>query len=132
MNLAKGSVTATLVFILSGAFLLICCPEAIMAKDSCPLGSKNNHCKKFKSENGIASITKNTGSGTNCCSSLSQIFDRARKVEHPQKTIYFQAAANSCFHYALPQINGLLKADYLPTYPQNHRRIYIKNRVLRI
>ena len=85
-SFTKRSIAASMIFSLSGFFLLFCCHLPVMQAanqetESCPLAKAQNSCHKTETDNNFQSFSIDTNSVPDCCTLLPQIFSKARKVE---------------------------------------------------
>ena len=130
------TVSGLLVFWLSGLVFLFCCemPNAQAAEaESCPL-KKTSHCdKKSTDETASQYASFETENKTvNCCQSMSQVFDKARKLESNQQSAQTAAVVK----VSPPKLSfQKIYSPSLPAYQSvisNRGSTYLRNRVFRI
>jgi hypothetical protein len=80
-------IAAGLTLWLSGFVLLFHCQiRAEAVTDSCPLKAVSPHCrKKAAAEESAAHVQRQVPLTADCCAFLPIVFDKARKLESPQK-----------------------------------------------
>lgn len=133
----KRAIAGFLAVWLSGVVFLFCC-EMPLAKasetESCPL-EKASHCnKKLPSETASQFDSLETKNETvNCCPFMTQVFDKARKLETNPQT----AEITATVIVVSPTKLSFLKttAPSLTEYQsivRNRGSTYLRNRVFRI
>jgi hypothetical protein len=130
----KLSIAAFMALWLSG-FLFLFCPQmpAMTAKEFCPLGKGKSHCDKAKAENDSPLVSRESGSYSfDCCGFLPAVFDKSRKIEKNQKTVYPVAKIKVDLpKFAFAENDSAVSISYQPpVFHQN--KIFIKNCVFRI
>ena len=132
----KRVVAGLLAVWLSGVVFLFCCemPNAQAAEaESCPL-KKTSHCdKKSIDETVSQSDSFETENKTvNCCRVMSQVFDKARKLESNQQSAQTAAVVK----VSPPKLSfQKIYSPSLPAYQSvisNRGSTYLRNRVFRI
>ncbi len=132
----KRAVAGMLAVWLSGVVFLFCCemPNAQASEaESCPL-KKSSHCdKKLTGETDSQFASLETENETeNCCQFMSQVFDKARKLETNQQSADVAARVK-----VLPIKFSYQKANsrsitYHQSVVHNRAGTYLRNRVFRI
>jgi len=128
------SFTAFLAVWLSGVVLLFCCGQLnarASEGDHCPLAKMAGHCSKAEQQT-AAPVAVEGSPECFDCAFLPVLFDKARKLESPQKHFAAPVVAATLVE---PPIRVAAIAPVPSIYETrlaDSRRIFIRNRVLRI
>jgi len=132
----KRVVAGMLAVWLSGVVFLFCCemPNAQASEaESCPL-KKTSHCDKKSTGETVSQYAslETENETVNCCRFMSQVFDKARKLETNQQPAEVAAVVKML----LPKFSFLkTNSQSLTAYQsviRNRGSTYLENRVLRI
>ncbi len=132
----KRAVAVLLMFWLSGVVFLFCCemPNAQASEVlSCPL-KKTSHCNRKSTDETVSQYAslETEDETVNCCQFMSQVFDKARKLETNQQSAEVAAVVK----VSPPKFSFLKTNSQSSTFYQsvirNRGSIFLENRVLRI
>jgi hypothetical protein len=121
---------------LSGVVFLLCCEMPIAQAsnvESCPL-AKTQHCSKRSSieVNTDFALLQTRQPAFDCCSFLSLVFDKARKIEKTQKIVAIQTNVKA-FQPVFSIVNRqILTPKNFHSFIVSQENIHIKNCVFRI